>query len=105
MRPKNVMLADCATIGRDYAYLAKPGQMTAIRVAADVVDLLAALEAKDAEIRDLRADRSSVAEVGICPSCGDRLRDWADDEDPDWVIGKHCVSCNLGIDEMGETRR
>ena len=50
MRPKDKMLIDCAAIDQAYAYLTKPKHLASVRVAGDVVELLTALEARDAEI-------------------------------------------------------
>ena len=62
------------------------------------------LAEKDAEIKDLKADRARIIKSNTCPSCTGPLTDLADKEDPDWVIGKHCENCYFSIDEMGEHR-
>jgi len=56
MRPKDKMLIDCAAIDQAYAYLTKPRHLASVRVAGDVVELLTALEARDAEIVRLQTE-------------------------------------------------
>ena len=60
MREIERILRDAAWAQGQYAHLTSPEDMRVVRLAADVVDLLAALAEKDAEIAELRHDMDLV---------------------------------------------